>query len=615
MDALYHRPGDEIFDVLKFKDGRIFERYSKPQIVNRMSVGRVWSFRDVSAQSKAEEKLILASHVYENTAEGIIVTDANAVIESVNAAFTRITGYREAEAVGKNARLLQSKRQGPAFFKKMWQQILAEGSWQGEIWNKRKNGEVYPERLTISSVKNAEGEVTRYIAVFYDITDIKATEASIKHRAYHDPLTELPNRLLFRERLAQSIVYARRRKTILAVMFVDIDHFKKLNDQLGHYMGDLFLQEIGIQIKQCLREGDTVSRFGGDEFTLLIEDFGKPSHTSREDIVNVAQKVLDLFRKPFDLKGHEIHLSASIGISLYPGNGNNPELLVRNADMAMYYAKSQGRNNYKFFKRAMAIQAKMRVILENDLQKALAKKQFTIHYQPVIDLKNKNSIGLEALIRWNKPGVTQIDPSSFIPLAEECGLIVPMGAWLLRRACQQAAVWNAKESCAVSISVNLSARKFKEKDLVTTVKSALDQAGLNPKYLNLEITESAIMEDMDASIATLKRLKSMGVRISMDDFGTGYSSFTYLKRFPVDFLKLDTAFIRDIVDDADAAQLAAGIISLAKGLRLQVIAEGVETEAQLAFLKEQGCDKIQGFLFYKPMSEEAVTAFLENAES
>ncbi len=605
LGNLAEHPNQESFDILYFKNGRIFECASKPQVLNKVGVGRVWSFRDVTAKRKADEKLLLASRVYESAIEGIMITDADGTIKSVNRAFTTITGYTEQEAVGKNPRMLRSNRHKPAFYKKMWREILSTGRWQGEIWNRRKNRETYPEHLTISSVKNDEGNAIRYVGVFYDITDIKAHEEEIRHLAYHDPLTKLPNRLLFQDRLTQAIARADRKGAKLAVIFLDVDHFKDLNDRLGHYMGDLFLQEVSTQFKNCLRTGDTVSRFGGDEFTILMEEI-----SGVEDASTIAQKTLNLFNKTFRLEGNDVYLSVSIGIAIYPDDGRSPEVLKKNADTAMYHAKAEGRNNYQFFKPEMAVRVKERVTLETDLREALIKDEFRVRYQPITDLNTQSTTELEALVRWKKSGGQVITPGYFIPIAEESGLIVPIGTWVLHQACRQTAAWIEQGMRTLRISVNLSARQFREKHLLDTIERTLEETGLSPESLNLEITESVMMEDMDASIQTLKRFKEIGVCISMDDFGTGYSSFTYLKRFPIDILKLDTTFIRDIVDDPDAAKLAAGMISLAKGLRLQVVAEGVETEQQLAFLKEHGCDKVQGYLFHEPLQEIDVVGAL-----
>ncbi len=568
-------------------------------------VGYTLMSRDVTEKRLAEDKLLLASHVYESAIEGIMVTDAHGTIQSVNPAFTDITGYSESDVIGENPRILQSNRQPPAFYVDMWKAIRSEGFWQGEIWNRRKNGETYPERLTISSVKDSNGDVTQYTAVFYDITDIKASEEEVKYQAYHDPLTELPNRLLFKDRLSQSIAHAHRLGRGIAAMFLDIDHFKHINDSLGHYIGDLFLQQMSAKFRECLREGDTVSRFGGDEFTILMDEIN-----GEDDAIVVAREVLGLFDQAINIDGNDIYSGASIGIALYPSDGDDAETLIRNADTAMYHAKALGRNNYQLFKSEMEVRIKQRVTLEAGLRKALARKEFELKYQPIIDLNDSDAIAMEVLIRWNRPSSGVVRPDYFIPIAEESGLIVAIGEWVLRQACHQGTKWRQEIGRDLSISINLSARQFRERELVKTVTDILNETGFRADLLNLEITETVMMDSMESSIATLKQLRAMGVQISMDDFGTGYSSFTYLKQFPVDFLKLDHTFIRDIVDDPDAARLAAGMISLAQGLNLQVVAEGIESEAQLEFLKAHGCDKVQGFLLYEPLSVEAMTELL-----
>lgn len=565
---------------------------------------------DVTEKLIAKEKLTLASHVYENAIEGIMVTDASGTIQSVNPAFSKITGYNEAEVLGNNPRLMQSNRQPPEFYQKMWDTILATGSWQGEIWNRRKNGETYPQRLTISSVKDAAGKVSQYIGVFYDITKIKAHEDEIRHLAYHDPLTELPNRLLFQDRLSQAILHARRKGTGLTLMFLDIDHFKKLNDTLGHLSGDLFLQKISAKFKSCLRDDDTVSRLGGDEFTILLEDIECIEGASK-----VARKILALFDAPFELDNNEIYLGTSIGIARYPSNGDDAETLTRNADTAMYHAKAEGRNNFQFFETEMETRIKQRVSLETDLRKALSNDEFLIYYQPIIDLSNPGNITFEALLRWNKPNASLVSPATFIPLAEDTGLIIPIGNWVLTKACHQVACWNNQHNNKISISINLSARQFRDKELLNNIKAILDESGLEPSSLNLEITESVMMEDMKQSITTLNEFKDMGIKIYMDDFGTGYSSFIYLKKFPIDALKLDHTFMHDVAHNDDSAHLVAGIISIAKGLDIDVVAEGVESQGQVSFLKQHGCDKVQGYLYCTPMPEDEVAGFLARSKA
>lgn len=567
-------------------------------------VGYTLVSRDITDKLHTEKRLLLASHVFEWAIEGIMVTDPQGVIQLVNPAFRTITGYSEEEAVGNNPRMLQSNRQPPEFYKNMWGTIIESGCWSGEIWNRRKNGEVYPSRLTISSVKDLNGKVIQYTAVFYDITDIKEKEEKINHRAYHDPLTELPNRLLFKDRLEQSITRARRNGSELAVMFIDIDHFKRLNDTQGHQVGDQFLQLIGVELRSLLREEDTVSRFAGDEFTVLLA-----ANNNSEHAIIVAQKILDLFSRPFRLENNEVYLGVSIGIACYPQDGNNPDVLLKNADTAMYHAKEVGRNCYQVFEQEMETRIKQRVSLESELRKAMGSEQLAIHYQPIINLHSRKITSIEALLRWDnhdKP----VSPDQFIPVAEESGLIVPIGEWVLRQTCRRISEWQVDDVTGLAVSVNISARQFREKELLTNIERILIETQINPKQLHIEITETSVMEDMESSIGILQALKELGIQILLDDFGTGYSSLTCLQRFPVDVLKLDHTFIHNIDRDEDSARLAAGIISMAKDLRLEVVAEGVENEAQLRFLEEHGCDMVQGFLFHKPLTEEKLQQVL-----
>ncbi len=567
-------------------------------------VGYILVSRDITDKLHTEKRLLLASHVFDCAIEGIMVTNAKGTIQAVNPAFTEITGYSAEDAIGNNPRMLQSNRQSPEFYKNMWEAVLSAGRWQGEIWNRRKSGEIYPQRLSISSVKDLNGNITQFTAVFYDITDLKEKEEKINHRAYHDPLTELPNRLLFKDRLDQAITRARRNDCQLTVMFIDIDNFKKLNDTQGHYAGDQFLQKISAEFRSLLRDQDTVSRFGGDEFTILLDD-----NNSIQQGIIVAQKILNLFRKPFQIGDNEMYLGASIGISSYPEDGNNSEVLIKNADTAMYHAKENGRNNFQIFKAEMEIKIKQRVSLEFELRKALGRNQFHIFYQPIINLHTKSIVSIEALLRWDNDN-NSVPPDQFIPIAEESGLIVPIGEWVLRQTCRQMSEWQIDDVSGLAISVNLSARQFRERELLNTIERILEETHLKPEQLHLEITESSMMDDMASSIATLKALKKIGIRILMDDFGTGYSSLTCLQRFPVDVLKLDHTFIRNIGKNVDSARLAAGIISMAKDLRLEVVAEGVENEIQLRFLEEHGCDMVQGYLFHKPLTKEKLREVL-----
>ncbi|GKT12879.1 MAG: hypothetical protein ISEC1_P1870 [Thiomicrorhabdus sp.] len=576
-----------------------------PIFEEKVLTGYSLASRDITDKLHTEKRLLLASHVFECTIEGIMVTDTEGTIQLVNPAFTDITGYSSAEVIGNNPRMLQSKRQEPAFYEEMWQTLLATGRWQGEIWNRRKNGEVYPQKLTVTSVKDMNGKVIQYTSVFYDITDAKEKEERINHRAYHDPLTELPNRLLFKDRLEQAIARAHRSNTQLSVMFIDIDYFKRLNDTHGHQAGDIFLQQISVKLRGLLRDQDTVSRFAGDEFTILLDDDNSVDHACL-----IADKILKIFASPFEIEGHQIELGASIGIASYPQDGTTAEGLLKNSDTAMYHAKKEGRNRYQVFKLEMETHLKERVTLESELRKALGSKKLNIYYQPIINLHTKQISSIEALLRWDHSS-SPVSPAQFISLAEESGLIVSIGEWVLQQTCKRMSEWQIDDVTGVAVSVNLSARQFRDKELLVMIERILDETSLNPEQLHIEITECCAMDDMENAIATLNALKNLGIKILLDDFGTGYSSLTCLQHLPVDVLKLDQSFIQSIDKDEGTARLAAGIISMAKDLHLEVVAEGVENEAQLAFLEEHNCDMAQGHLFHEPLSETGLKALLE----
>jgi diguanylate cyclase (GGDEF)-like protein len=428
----------------------------------------------------------------------------------------------------------------------------------------------------------------------------------IEHLAYHDALTGLPNRPLFVDRLILALAQAGRGDNKLAVFFLDLDRFKDINDSLGHSIGDALIKAVAERVRRCVRDGDTVARFGGDEFTLLI-----PRVEQFEDVAKIAQKINETLKIPFFINGQELFVTTSIGISLFPNDGLDPETLVRNADLAMYRAKEQGRDNYQLYAPAMNARAVERLALENMLRRALKQKELAVHYQPLIDLVTETIVGVEALVRWQHPQLGLLSPSHFVSAAEASGLIIPIGDWVLRTACRQATIWNERLGTELTVSVNLSARQFSQPDLVAQIRRALQETGLEPELLELEITETNAMENAEVTIHTLRELKAEGVRISMDDFGTGYSSLNYLKRFPIDTLKLDQSFVSEVATDAGDAAIVTAVIAMAHSLELKVVAEGVETAEQLAFLRQRGCDTIQGFYFSAPMSADELEPYLE----
>jgi diguanylate cyclase (GGDEF)-like protein/PAS domain S-box-containing protein len=551
---------------------------------------------DVTEKKQAEEKLRLAALALENAAEGVMISDEHRRILSANKAFTRITGYSADEIIGRESDFLRSGEHDQAFYDALWVEVKATGAWQGEVWRRRKDGGIYPEWRSISAVRSSAGDITHFVSVFSDISQAKQTQERLHFLAHHDALTGLPNRVLFIDRVQEALSRAHRRGAVAAVLFIDLDRFKDVNDSLGHGVGDQLLQAVTARLRGSVRETDTVARLGGDEFTLLAEELAEPQHASR-----IAQTVLAALSQPFVLGDHEVFVSGSIGISCYPQDGNDPHALLKNADAAMYKAKEQGRNNFQFFSAEMNSRAMEKLVMTNKLRAALEREEFLLHYQPIVDLASERVNALEALVRWQHPTDGLVPPGQFIPLAEDSGLIVPIGDWVLRSACAQMKAWSDAGIAPRRIAVNLSARQFRQKDLVERIKSILRETGLRARQLELEITESMVMADPAEAEKVLQELHDAGISLAIDDFGTGYSSLSYLKRFPIDFLKIDRSFVRDIPHSNDDVAIARAIIAMAKSLGLRVIAEGVENDAQRAFLDMEGCEEIQGYLVGKPV--------------
>ena len=586
-------------EVFWRKDGRALpvEYWSHPVIRDNELVGAVITFLDVSQRRASEEKLRLAAKVFDNTLEGIMVTDSDNRILSVNRAFTRITGYTEEEIIGQTPDCLTSERHDAQFHQEIWHEITENGGWQGEIWHRNKAGEEHPEWLSISAVYDPSGHVVNYVSVFSDISQIKHSEAMLEHLAHHDPLTSLPNRTLFQSRLSHAINISQRHNTGLGLLFMDLDNFKNINDSLGHPTGDELLQSIALRLSTHLRTVDTLARLGGDEFVILLEDLDGPSEAAV-----VAQNLLALLRQPFHLSGgQEVFSGASIGISLFPDDAKDATQLVRNADAALYQAKSQGRDTYRFYTEALTRIADERLQLESRLRGALDRGEFVIHYQPQVTTQDGRLLGAEALLRWLTPEGELVPPNRFIPLAEETGLIRPIGEWVLRQACIQFRTWLDTGLKPITLAVNLSSRQIEQHDLVEHLQSILNETGFPARLLELEITESAIMAQGNQASAVLTALKGLGISLAIDDFGTGYSSLAYLKRFAVDKLKIDRSFMLDIPQDVNDVEIAATIIAMANNMKLKVLAEGVETEEQLAFLLQHDCDAYQGYFFSRPL--------------
>ncbi|HET6719628.1 MAG TPA: EAL domain-containing protein, partial [Rhodocyclaceae bacterium] len=560
---------------------------------------------DITERRAADDEIRLFARVFEGSAEGVLICNREGLIERTNRAFTDITGYSAAEALGQNPRLLASGRQTKEYFRQMWRDLELAGRWQGEIWNRRKNGEIYPEWLSISTIADSEGELLKYVGIFTDISQSKADQAQIHLLAYYDPLTNLPNRRLLSDRFDQSLAAARRNSRHLAVLFVDIDRFKQINDSLGHPIGDRVLEGVAERFKSCVRESDSLARIGGDEFVLMLPDVESP-----EDAAVVALKCFEVLKAPFRIDGHELLVTPSIGIALCPQDGETLDALIKAAETAMYAAKEAGRATYRFFTGDMNARIFARMLLENQLRKATQQREFVLHYQPQLDVESGAVIGVEALIRWNHPDQGLVYPGYFITVAEETGLITAIGRWVLGEACQQMASWHAAGLPKISVAVNVAAPQFHTPEFYTHVTDALAQSGLDPRYLELELTESILVQDVEATLQMLRRFKALGVMLSVDDFGTGYSSLSYLKRFPVDRLKIDQSFVRGLSEDQNDRAIVGSVIAMGKNLRLRVLAEGVETAEHLAILKAEGCHEYQGYLYSKPVPAAALAALL-----
>lgn len=554
----------------------------------------------------AEERWRHAAIVFDNTREGVMVTDADLRIKMVNRAFTDITGYSEAEIVNQSPVSLSSGMHDKAFYQAIWTSLNATGHWQGEIWNQRKNGELFPELLSISTVKDEAEKITGYVGVFADISSLKDSEAKMEFLAHHDPLTKLPNRLLFFSRLEHSISRAQRENRQLALLMLDLDRFKDINDSFGHLTGDELLQQAALRLIRHLRGADTIARLGGDEFTVLLEDINHP-----EDAERVADSLIAGLSEPWQLSnGVEVRISVSVGISLFPDHGNTAGELLQQADAALYQAKASGRRCFKYFSEHLTAAARERIALESSLQRALEQNEFCLYYQAQVDIRTNRIIGAEALLRWNDPQEGMIPPSRFIPVAETTGLICALGKWVLAECCSQGVKWIQAGLPEFTLAVNVSSHQFLQKGLVETVAQTLFDSGFPAIRLELELTESALMAHENEAVEILNSLRDLGVRLALDDFGTGYSSLAYLKRFPLDVLKIDKSFVDDIPDSQDDKEIAATIIAMAHTLRFKVLAEGVETQAQLTFLQEQGCDAYQGYWKSPPIPADEFAKLL-----
>ena len=559
---------------------------------------------DISQRRQLEQDLRIAAIAFESQA-AIMVTDASQCILQVNQAFSRLTGYTAEEAIGQRPSMLKSGWQDAAFYVDMWRELSETGHWQGEIWNRRKNGEIFPEWLTISGVRDSWGKLTHFVSTFSDISNLKVAESEIHHLAFYDPLTAMPNRRLLLNRLEKSCSTSRRSGQHGALLMIDLDHFKTLNDTLGHDVGDRLLVEVAMRLADCIREGDTAARLGGDEFIVMLDNLGRDAESAGVQAEIVAEKIRLELARPYLLQADtEYFRSASVGISLFHGHDKTVDVLLKQADIALYKAKDAGRNTIRFFDCAMQTALDERAALEAGLRRALSRDELILHVQPQVNAE-RQLIGAEVLLRWHPPTQPMVLPGDFIPLAEDTGLIVPIGLWVLDQACAELRRWADEPGMAeLYMAVNVSARQFRQPDFVTQVADALSRHAVNPQRLKLELTESLLLDNVEDVVEKMQALRRLGVRFSLDDFGTGYASLSYLKRFPFEQLKVDRSFIRDIMTNSDDAGIVRAIIAMGNTLRLSVVAEGVEDSEQHAYLVRHGCSLFQGYLFGKPMSFE-----------
>lgn len=552
--------------------------------------------KEIERHKQTEHQLRQLSLAVQYSPNMVLIADAKAIIEYCNPAFCEVSGYQPEEVLGRKPNMLKSGLTNLGTYKKLWSTIRSGQVWHGEFLNRKKDGELFWCLESIAPVKDAEGVITHFVSVIHDINDRKKSEETIKHLAYFDPLTNLPNRTLFKERLEQAIYHGRRSPTRFAVMYLDLDRFKNINDTFGHVIGDKLLQETGNRITDCLREQETVARLGGDEFAIIGLDLRTPT-----DAGEIAMRVVDTLAKPFLIEGHELNISTSLGISIYPDDAVDTEQLISHADDALYVAKRTGKNKFEFFNQESNALALRRLTIENHLRHGLERNEFSLMFQPKVNLKTSAIVGAEVLLRWN-PSIGPVNPSEFIPIAEDSGLIVEIGEWVMKTACNSYMQSLQQPGRNLPLAINLSARQFRQNDLLKTIDAIIEETGIRPNQLEFEITESMLMEDPEQAIRQMHGFKDRGITLAIDDFGTGYSSLAYLRRFPVDKLKIDKSFVRDVNQDQDDSCIVSSIVALAHGLGLKVIAEGAESGAQIEFLQARDCDEVQGFYFYKPMA-------------
>ena len=584
--------------------GVVVERDLIPIQVGGQPAGHLWVSRDVTHQRLAEAQLRLAARLFDRTGESVVITDAHHVIQVVNAAFERDTGYTAHEVVGQRTSLLASGQHRPGFFEDMRRALASRGWWQGEIWNRHRDGELRLASLSINAVQDAQGTLQHYIGVYTDPGRFDASQRRIEYLATHDELTGLPNRFLFNDRVQQAIVRAGERKEPLAVMFVDLDEFKLINDTLGHALGDQLLQVIAQRLRDCLRACDTVSRLGGDEFAVLVEN------TSADEAEALAQRVVQLLGAPLAVSDRVLYVGASLGVGMFPANGSDSAALLQVADVAMYAAKAKGKRTYHFYTSELKQAMDHQLQLEMGLRLAIERDELRLLYQPQVDVATGEVVGVEPLVRWQRPGGRWLMPASFIPVAEKNGLIDGIGLWVAREACRQVLAWQAVGYRVPRMSINVSAAQFRHPGLAGLMARMLAEHGLDPGRFVIELTESALMADPDSAHQQLRQIRQAGLRVSIDDFGTGHSSLACLRRYPIDELKIDRSFIADLEHSSRDVEVLRSILNLSRALDLGVVVEGVETRGQLALLRELGCTLAQGFLFSRPVSAEAAQRWL-----
>ena len=547
-------------------------------------------------QRQDQERLRQAAVVFDCTREGVLVSDSRGVIVHVNRALVEITGYPAEEVLGRRPNMFKSGRHGPEFYQAMFKTIDEHGEWHGEIWNRRKSGEVYPQWQTVRAITDDKGLVSHYVAVFSDISAIKNSQTELARLVHHDPLTDLPNRLLFTDRTEQALASAQRHQTGCALLMIDLDHFKIINDSLGHNVGDLLLKAVAERLLRVFGKGFTVARLGGDEFAVLIDSCAQASQAA-----GLAQQVLEIMKGPFDVDKHQLFISASVGISVFPGDALNAEQLLRYADSALFKAKSSGREGYALYTEELTAHAQYRVEVASDLRRALEQQELRVYYQPVHELKTSRLIGVEALVRWEHPLRGLLAPGEFIPIAERTGLIAEIDAWVLEQACWQMVQWQGAGVELAFVAVNISSRLFARPELFALVSTVLADTGLDPALLELEVTESAVMDNSQVALEQMHRLRALGLRLAIDDFGTGFSSLLRLKRLPVQKLKIDQGFVAGLPGDNDDVAIVRAVIALGQSMGLQVHAEGIEQVGQAQFLLDLDCDLGQGYWFGRPM--------------